>query len=139
MSISLQDLVRSLTITNSTKPLRSRFTGQGFVNCLNTTNEPGDWKYSTNSLKSLCGVAATQLDSILRNVEPKCDGLVDNKLRVSPTAISSNFYLTSTILQALYNILEPMYKEKKKVVIMTSGLTGQHTMLAKLCNNRGIR
>jgi len=32
-----QDLIKSLTITNSVKPVQSRYTGQGYVNCLNTS------------------------------------------------------------------------------------------------------
>ena len=78
--------MRSLTITNTVKPLRSRFRGQGHVNCLNTGAEAEqqlqDWRYSTRGLGSLCSVAAASLATILRTSQPRDTGLADNKMKV---------------------------------------------------------
>ena len=54
-----QDLIRSLTITGSVRPTRSRFCGQGYVNCLSAealsegVDRVGVWKYKTDALASL--------------------------------------------------------------------------------------
>ena len=85
MNVCPQDLVRSLTITNTVKPLRSRFRGQGHVNCLNTgagAEQQQDWRYSTRGLASLCSVAAASLATILRTSQPRDTGLSDNKMKV---------------------------------------------------------
>ena len=76
--------MKSLTITNTIKPLRSRFRGQGHVNCLNAREEipRDDWRYATSSLGQICSVSDQCLDQVLKNAQPKDDGLSDNKMKV---------------------------------------------------------
>ena len=84
--------MKSLTITNTIKPLRSRFRGQGYVNCLNAGDDSftrmssdiprDDWRYATSSLVHLCSVSDKCLDQVLKNAQPNDDGLSDNKMKV---------------------------------------------------------
>ena len=70
-----QDLIRSLTITGSVRPTRSRFCGQGYVNCL-TAEAPregvdrvGVWKYKTDALASLVRLGHQTSAETKRKVE----------------------------------------------------------------------
>ena len=79
--------MKSLTITNSLRPLRSRFRGQGYVNCLNNadtceTPSSDTWRYSTSTLTNMCRVSDQCLETILQNAQPKDDGQSDNKMKV---------------------------------------------------------
>ena len=90
--------MKSLTITNTIKPLRSRFRGQGYVNCLNAEIDSlartspenldhndipcDDWRYSTSALALLCRVSNDCLNQVLKNAQPYDDGLSDNKMKV---------------------------------------------------------
>jgi len=102
-----QDLVRSLTITNSVRPVQSRYRGQGYVNCLNTSldspvEEVARWRYSTRVLGSLCSVASREVQTLVASVQPKDTGVRDSKMR------------------ALSKLLVPLSRRGKKAMVVTS-------------------
>merc|ERR1719318_1883447 len=102
-----QDLIKSLTITSSVRPVQSRFRGQGYVNCLNTSldspvEEVSRWRYSTRTLASLCGVASRGVETLVASVPPKETGISDCKMK------------------ALFKLLAPLSRRAKKVVVVTS-------------------
>ena len=84
----LQDLIKSLTITHSVRPVQSRYRGQGYVHCLNSNQdtmveEVDRWKYSTITLDRLCGVASSQVKALVASVPPKARSVGDCKMMVS--------------------------------------------------------
>merc|ERR1719318_1608485 len=102
-----QDLIKSLTITSSVRPVQSRYRGQGYVNCLNTSldspvEEVSRWRYSTRTLASLCGVASRGVKTLVASVPPKDTGISDCKMK------------------ALFKLLVPLSRRAKKVVVVTS-------------------
>ena len=80
--------MKSLTITNNLRPVKSRFRGQGYVNCLNTedfssnSSSDADWRYSTRFLDSLCKVGNENLKKIIQNSDPNGCVVSDNKMKV---------------------------------------------------------
>lgn len=76
-----QDLIRSLEITNSVRPARSRFCGQGYINCLTEISrqasggssqrvtERDDWRYRTDRLAGLLQVGSTSVDQVQRSIK----------------------------------------------------------------------
>jgi len=121
-----KDLVKSLTITNNLRPVKSRFRGQGYVNCLNTedfssnSSSDADWRYSTRFLDSLCKVGNENLKKIIQNSDPNGCVVSDNKMK------------------ALHNIVYNGYKEGKKIVVVT-GIESLVPAIARVCNKSGIR
>ena len=133
--------MKSLTITNSLRPLRLRFRGQGYVNCLNngdTCQSPSSdtWRYSTSILNDMCQVSEQNLGTILANAQPKDDGQSDNKMKVCQ--IQKYFAYQIFHLQALHGVIYPGYKEGKKLVVVT-GLESLLPAIAAVCNKSGIR
>ena len=147
--------MKSLTITHTIKPLRSRFRGQGYVNCLNaredsftrmSPDDPGhgdipldDWRYSTSALGLLCRVSNECLDQVLKNVQPNDDGLSDNKMKVRTSGLMTRVIeLKQNFVQALQKVVYPGYKQGKKIVVVT-GLSSLEPAIANVCNKSGIR
>jgi E1A-binding protein p400 len=102
-----QDLVKSLTITHSIRPVQSRYRGQGYISCLNTghsttVEEVDRWKYSTMTLDRMCGVASTLVETLVASVPPKARTIGDSKM------------------VAFYKLLRGELRLAKKVVITTS-------------------
>ena len=151
----MKDLVKSLTITNTIKPLRSRFRGQGYVNCLNAREDSlprlspedpshgdiprDDWRYSTSALGLMCRVSNECLDQVLKNYQPSDDGLSDNKMKVRTLGwITRVIELKHNFVQALQKVVYPGYKQGKKIVVVT-GLSSLEPAIASVCNKSGIR
>jgi len=102
-----QDLIKSLTITHSVRPVQSRYRGQGYVHCLNTeqdsmVEEVDRWKYSTMTLDRLCGVATSLVETLVASVPPRIRTIGDCKM------------------MALYKLLGGELRRSKKVVVTTS-------------------
>ena len=147
--------MKSLTITHTIKPLRSRFRGQGYVNCLNaredsftrmSPDDPGhgdipldDWRYSTSALGLLCRVSNECLDKVLKNAQPNDDGLSDNKMKVRTSGLMTRVIeFKQNFVQALQKVVYPGYKQGKKIVVVT-GLSSLEPAIANVCNKSGIR
>ena len=147
--------MKSLTITHTIKPLRSRFRGQGYVNCLNaredsftrmSPDDPGhgdipldDWRYSTSALGLLCRVSNECLDKVLKNAQPNDDGLSDNKMKVRTSGwMTRVIEFKQNFVQALQKVVYPGYKQGKKIVVVT-GLSSLEPAIANVCNKSGIR
>ena len=144
-----------MTITHTIKPLRSRFRGQGYVNCLNaredsftrmSPDDPGhgdipldDWRYSTSALGLLCRVSNECLDQVLKNAQPNDDGLSDNKMKVRTSGLMTRVIeFKQNFVQALQKVVYPGYKQGKKIVVVT-GLSSLEPAIANVCNKSGIR
>merc|ERR1712098_364894 len=119
------------------RPVKSRFRGQGYVNCLNTSDfscysssegrqtvsqpqRDADWRYSTSTLDTLCRVGSDNVEKIIHNSDPSGCVVSDNKMK------------------ALHDIIYRGYKEGKKIVVVT-GMETLVPAIASVCNKSGIR
>jgi len=111
-----QDLIQSLTITNSIRPARSRFCGQGYINCFTEAcraaqqsshllQEKDDWRYRTCLLRPLLSIGTDAVQTVHSSVNYL------TKLDTDPTFHSSK-------LQALCRILEERYKNRERVIVI---------------------
>ena len=122
-----QDLIRSLTITGSVRPTRSRFCGQGYVNCM-TAEAPregvdrvGVWKYKTDALASLVRLGHQTSAETKRRVD---------ELMSSPPSHSK--------LLALATLLTPVARRGEKAVAVAKDETAVG-YLQQVAANSGIR
>jgi len=102
-----QDLIKSLTITNSVRPVQSRYRGQGYVNCLNASldspvEEVARWKYSTSVLPLLCDISNELIDNVMSSLPPRSTSISDCKMK------------------ALFKLLASSSRGGKKAIVVTS-------------------
>ena len=95
-----QDLIRSLEITNSARPARSRFSGQGFINCLLALSgaprlEKDDWRFTTNTLEPLVKVGAHRVEQLLRTLNWTEHSELDPRTHSSKLQVGVNSILSS--------------------------------------------
>ena len=125
-----QDLIQSLEVTSSVRPARSRFCGQGYINCLTAPLgtdrlEPDDWRYTTRALEPMVNVGRLEV----RRLKETLDNFV--KLTMDPRSLSPKF-------QALDRILEERSRRREKVILFTSTTEVLH-LLQQFCALRSYR
>ena len=123
------DLIRSLTVTTSVRPTRSRFRGQGYVNCLAAAaprdggEQQGVWRYNTDTLASLVRLGlegAVEVERKVARPSSWCRGGSRAKL------------------SALARLLVPLARKGEKAVAVASCETSV-SYLQQVASSRGLR
>ena len=123
------DLIRSLTVTTSVRPTRSRFRGQGHVNCLAAAahraggEQEGVWRYNTDTLASLVRLGlegAVEVERKVARLSSWCSGGSRAKL------------------SALARLLAPLARRGEKAVAVASCETSV-SYLQEVASSRGLR
>jgi E1A-binding protein p400 len=124
-----KDLIRSLTVTSSARPARSRFCGQGHVNCLvaegpaEGCEREGVWQHRTQGLAALLRVGRRAGVELVRSVA---------------TATASPGGGSSALLSSLSRLLTPLARRGGKVVAVTAR-EASVSHLQHVAGQRGLR